>query len=450
MNKPLILLIEDQEMCSGHIKRALQEQYEVIISITKEEAIADIKKHQFDIILLDLTLPDSTGTHIIPEINTISQNVPMIIITNDDDPDTAADVIKKGAQDYINKEKFFKNKLILINKIAAILQMVTYKKWNTIQSEQIAYLNRNIFIPDSPDYKSAYMQSEIAFKGRLSLLIYGETGVGKSMLVTSIHQKIMPDKPLVSLDCGGICSNLIESELFGYEKGAFTGADTLKIGKIELANGGILFLDEIGNASMDVQTKLLRVLHEKKICRLGSNKEILVDFMLISATNKDLISAIAKKEFKEDFYYRIKQIEITLPPIRNNHRALKQFVEFYINTYNLKYQTHFQADNEFWDYILAKRWTGNLRELDLDIQKIIFTYSLGQDHRIYMFKEIYTTTDAKDIQKLKINYEEKEKEKIMFILEKNTFNVSATARELDIPRTTLLGRMQKYNIMVEK
>ena len=209
-------------------------------------------------------------------------------------------------------------------------------------------------MPNLDAYKKAYLQAEIAIKGNLSLLIHGETGVGKSMLVNNIHQKFLPNSPLVSIDCGAICVSLLESELFGFEKGAFTGAEQTKMGKIELANNGILFLDEIGNASLDVQQKLLRVLQEKKISRLGSNKEIPVDFMLITATNKDLLKLIEKGEFKKDFYFRIKQIEIELPSLKNNKEITKHFSQYYLDFYNKKYNTHFEADNNFWNFIFSK------------------------------------------------------------------------------------------------
>ena len=447
MLKPSILIVEDHANCRGNIKRALNSEYTIYEAENKALMMIEIDKRQFDLILLDLSLPDSTGADIIIDIIKKTAQTPIIVITNDDDPDVAADTIKKGAKDYIQKEKFFKNTLLLKNKISAVLESQTCKRMQTIQSDQILAMSAAVYIPELPEYKGAYLQSEIAIKGGLSLLINGETGTGKSMLVKQLHQKLLSERPLVCIDCGSVCSSLLEAELFGYEKGAFTGADTLKIGKIELANGGILFLDEIGNASIDVQTKLLRVLQEKKICRLGSNKEISVDFILISATNKNLIAAIEKKEFKEDFYYRIKQIEITLPPIRNNPRALKLFTEFYIHYYNEKYKTNFKAENEFWDYILSKAWNGNLRELDLDIQKIVFTASLGQDYHVYMMENPKSSLELGDIHMLKLSYEEKEKEKIIRILDKKGFNISAVARELKIPRTSLLGRMKKYNLV---
>lgn len=446
MLKPSILIVEDNVSCRGNISRTLSEEYLIYEAENKAELIKELDRRQFDLILLDLSLPDSTGTDIILDICKKTIQTPIIVITNDDDPDVAAETIKKGAKDYIQKEKFFKNTTLLNNKINSILESQACKRLQTSQAEQLSLLNQLAFIPDLPEYKSVYLQAEIAIKGSLSLLITGETGTGKSMLVKTIHQKLLPDTPLICIDCGSVCNSLLESELFGYEKGSFTGADQLKIGKVELAHGGILFLDEIGNASLEVQTKLLRVLQEKKICRLGSAKEIAVDFMLISATNKNLIEVIEKKEFKEDFFYRIKQIEITLPPIRNNSRSLKQFVEFYINTYNAKYRTNFKSDNTFWDYILSKKWTGNLRELDLDIQKMIFAFSLGQDYRIYMSKDTYKKIEFNDIKNLKSFYEKKEKEKIIDMLKKKLFNVSACAREMGIPRTTLLGRIKKYEL----
>ncbi|MCP4051091.1 MAG: sigma-54-dependent Fis family transcriptional regulator [bacterium] len=444
MKKKTVLVVEDNAICRGDIKRAIQHNYDCFLTETKADSINLLKQRHINLILLDLTLPDSTGFGFLEYLVASFPGIPIIIITEDDDPETAAEVIKKGARDYIRKSKFFEDTTILDNRIQEIFKTSEYKKISEARADQLAYLNRNIFIPDLPEYKSAYIQAEIAIKGGLSLLIHGETGVGKNILVTSIHQKLMGDRSLITVDCGAICSTLIESELFGHEKGSFTGADSSKKGKIELADGGILFLDEISNATLDVQVKILRALQEKKICRVGSNSEIPVDFMLISATNRDLLKEIEKNKFKEDLYYRIKQIEINLPPIRESSVALNQFINRFIEIYNNKYSCKYILTNKTLEYLLNKKWKGNLRELDLEIQKLIFTYSLGFTDELEVNKSI--SHQNNQLTSLKERHIKEEKEKILDALGRNNFKIAPTARELGIPRTTLQGRITKYNI----
>jgi DNA-binding NtrC family response regulator len=438
-----ILIVEDNEICQLSFKKAIEKSYSVYTSGTKNEALNVLQERNIDLILLDLFLPDSSGVEFLKEL--IKKfNIPIIIITQADDPTLAAETIKIGAKDFIFKTKFFHNSEILLSKINSLLNYFELKKTCDIHSGQIDYYNQKGFIPDLPEYRNAYYQAELAMKGGLSLLIYGESGVGKGALVNSIHQKMFPDKPIVSIDCGAIPQNLIESELFGYKKGAFTGAINDKPGKIELANEGVLFLDEIGNAPLDVQVKLLRVLQEKKLTRIGSNHEIDVNFILISATNKNLLREIEKESFKEDLYYRIKQIEIIIPPLRESKNALRQFINYFTRFYNNKYSVNFIPDQSLYDEFLFRRWPGNVRELDSEIQKIVFTFSIGENWKMYLSNsppifQSNTTT--------RVEFIEEEKEKIIQAMKNNKFKVAPSAKELGIPRPTLYYKLRKYQII---
>src|SRR3989339_133659 len=359
-----ILIVEDNLICQGNIKRALSPAVHCLLAANRKDCLAVLQSNAVDLILLDLSLPDCTDTSLLDEIVHKNNDIPVIIITQDSDPETAAEVIKHGAKDYVLKTKFYKDKEVLLNKIRILLDANSYKLINAAQAAQIKYLNRKMFIPELPEYKHAYQQAEIAMKGNLSLMISGESGSGKGVLISLVHEKICPEKPFAAIDCGAIPSTLIESELFGFEKGAFTGAITSKPGKVELANNGILFLDEIHNASLEVQSKYLRLLQERRICRIGSTKEIDVDFMLITATNKNLREEVEKGRFKDDLYYRIKQIEIIMPSLRDSKKALMQFMEYFISFYNNKYATNFEVTEELRINFIKRTWPGNIRELD--------------------------------------------------------------------------------------
>ena len=253
-----ILIVEDNKICQGNIITILQNNYKLLIADSKQSCLSILQSNQIDLILLDITLPDSTDLQLLSSLVASTPDIPIIIFTEEDDPDIAAEVIKRGARDYALKNKCFANSLLLINKINAVLETVAYKAMSNAKSEQIDYLNRHTLIPKKyPEYRTAYIQAELAFKGKLSLLVTGETGSGKNRLIDSIHKQLLPDAPLIAIDCGTISSTLAESELFGHEKGAFTDAHQTKQGKVELANGGILLLDEINNASPAIQTKLL-------------------------------------------------------------------------------------------------------------------------------------------------------------------------------------------------
>ena len=441
MVKRNVLLVEDNAMCRGNIRRAIQDQVQVFEAETKADALKALKRSAMDVILLDISLPDNTSLDIVKTIVQASPASPVIVITEDDSPETAAEVIKLGGVDYVRKSKFFEDTTILKNKLSSIFESQRFKAISEAQEDQLNHLNRHWFVPDNDLYHNAYHRAEIALKGNLNLLIYGETGVGKNQLVSRIHQQVCPQMPMVTVDCGAIPKELVESELFGHERGAFTGAEQTKKGKIELANGGVLFLDEVSNASLDIQVKLLRVLQEKKICRVGSTAEIDVDFTLITATNRDLKQDVEDGRFKDDLYYRIKQVEVELPALRNIPKLIPTYVYHFIKIYSAKYRTSFPVTDDFVSLLSQQAWRGNLRELDSEIQKIVFTHSIGEDYRQFMnpIQAGYT---------IKVKNRQQEQEEILEALKRNNYRITHAAEDLGIKRTTLHSRMKRLGIEV--
>ncbi len=256
-----------------------------------------------------------------------------------------------------------------------------------------------------------------------------------------IHRNLCPDNPFISINCGAVCQTLSESEIFGHAKGAYTGADIHRIGKIELADTGILFLDEIGNMPMAIQEKLLTVIEEKEVIPIGSNIAKKVAFMILSATNKDLEKACKAGTFREDLYYRIHQYPVRLPALRDYPDAIAEFVDYYVQLFNEKYRKQFLASPKLLADYKQRRWAGNLRELKNDLQVKI---ALWEDPPLgpgppYQRQE----TDAVSLED---EIEAMEHQKIRLALSENNANVSATARALGLRRQTLQWKIVKYGI----
>jgi len=292
----------------------------------------------------------------------------------------------------------------------------------------------DIFIPKNTMYEQIFDQSLKASNAGLNILIQGDTGTGKDVLTKYIHRQLKPSSNLIIVNCGAICSSLAESELFGHVKGSFTDAREDKIGKIEAAHNGILFLDEIGNMPLNIQQLLLRVIEDKKIIKIGSNKEIKVNFLLITATNENLVKAVEDGRFRQDLYYRIAQFPIKLPNLIGNPKSIQQFAKYFLDLFHKKYAvtnlTVSDFTKQFKDYI----WPGNIRELKNKIQIMV---SLGKQKN-FLIEDIKPKANISDYKKL-----------IKDTLRSNNYNISKTARYLGIKRTTLIYKMQKLDIYRE-
>lgn len=319
----------------------------------------------------------------------------------------------------------------------------------------MAYSASPIFLPDIPIYHQTYRMATLAVQDDLAVMILGETGVGKGTLVSYIHQTIMCDKPLVMVDCGAICNSLAEAELFGSEAGAFTGSTETKIGKLELANGGILFLDEIGNLSLEIQNKVLCALESKRIMRIGGSEELQLDFKLVTATNKDLDQAVQEGVFRSDLYYRVKQFSVRLPALREDSRCVTAFLSHYVSIYNAKYHTDFILTESLRMSMVSNAWLGNLRELKNAVQTMVWLHS----QKGTFFSETGFEGDScgmcevghgyRRARSLNDEVNELEIEKIKRVL-LSCSSISEAARSLGIHRSTLQGKLRKYGLYPTK
>ncbi len=278
----------------------------------------------------------------------------MVIFTYITDIQTVVEAMKVGADDYVTKEKAAKLLISIVEK-----HIMRKKVKNEFSDNE----SSDIFIPDHPEYIKVFDIALSFAQNGLDFLIQADTGTGKSVMVQYIYKKLALKGPLVDINCGSIPEHLAESELFGHSQGSFTGANKNRVGKFELAHDGILFLDEIGNMPITLQQKILKAIEEKKISRVGSNKEININFLLISATNKDLHKEVENQALRKDLYYRISTPTITLPALEDYPEVIPDFINFFIKKYNKEMDKKFKPAKKFIADMQAGVWEGNIRDL---------------------------------------------------------------------------------------
>jgi len=366
-----ILVIEDEKIMRITLEDFLKNNgYDVVSTDSGKEGLKILESNGFDCVITDVKLPDIDGHTVLEEIKKRNTNIPVIIITAYGTIKMAVSAIKAGAFDYITKPFSLDEFLVVLERA------LDHKK---IRDENITLKRKieNLFSPhsligESKQIKEIYQIAYRIASLDTSVLITGETGTGKELVANIIHYSgNRKDKPFVKINCSAIPSELMESELFGYEKGAFTGATSTKIGKFELANGGTLFLDEIGEIPINLQAKLLRVLQDKTIDRVGGLKSIKVDVRIISATNKNLEEEVKKGNFREDLYYRLSVIPIHVPPLRERKEDIPLLVEYFLKKYNARFLKNVRFSKELILKLMEYNFPGNVRELENLIERFV-------------------------------------------------------------------------------
>jgi two-component system, NtrC family, response regulator HydG len=362
-----ILIVEDEKIISESLKRLLERNG---YGVTAVSSVAEAEKeglHGFDLIIADIRLPGAEGTTLIP----IAQPVPVLIMTSYSSVQSAVDAMKRGAVDYISKP-YNHDEMILTIKRIIKNQKLEFQNKALKREIDSRYPTKNL-LGNSDAIKQVKDRISRVAKTDTVVLIQGETGTGKELAARAIHaESDRADMPLISINCASIPENLIESELFGHEKGAFTGAMQSNKGLISAADAGTLFLDEIGELALDVQAQLLRVLQEGEIRRVGSNKMQYVDIRLIAATHRNLMEMVEQKLFREDLYYRLNVMEITMPPLRHRGKDILELAEIILNTTSKRFQrTKYTFSDNAKKLLQEYHWPGNVRELENVIERAI-------------------------------------------------------------------------------
>ena len=372
MKKPRILLIDDDKNTANGLRKILlQDGYDTSCTYTGNEALNLIDTEPFDIVITDMKLPDISGFSIIERVKKKDADIPVIMITAFSSLQTAIDAMKKGADDYLTKP-------VNIEELELILKKIWEKQLLILQNRELRQqlddkYGFSGFIGNTPEMQLIFKTITEIAPTAATVLIYGETGTGKELVANAIHHNSdRRDKPFVALHCASLSEGVLESELFGHEKGAFTGAVSQRRGRFELADGGSLFLDEIGELNLHVQIKLLRVLETGCFERVGGEKTLESDVRIIAATNKDLEEEIKAGRFREDLYYRLNVINLELPPLRDRREDIGLLIDSFLLKYAAKNKKDIKGFSAQSARILNNYdWPGNVRELENAVERAV-------------------------------------------------------------------------------
>ncbi len=448
MKKIKILVVDDEAIVRESLHDWLSDAgYQVVAAEDGPKALEIIKKERPGIVISDLVIPGMDGIELMRKAREIQPQIEVIIITAYGSIPTAITAMKEGAFDYIEKPFCPERAELLVEKLAKHQQLVE-ENLSLRQRLEDHYRFENI-ISKSSKMQRVIELIKVVAKSNATVLITGESGTGKELVARAIHsQSHRHNKSFIAVSCAALPESLLESELFGHEKGSFTGAYTQKKGKFEFANGGTLFLDEIGEMSANIQVHLLRVLEEKEFTRVGGNEPLRVDVRVISATNKDLRKAIEKQEFREDLYYRLNVVNIELPLLRERKEDIPLLAEHFLNKFaseNQKGITGFSPDAI--EFLLDYDWPGNVRELENAVERAVI---LAQDSIITAAdlpqESMSLTSPATPRKSLK----EVEKGHILNVLRETGENYSAAARILGLSRMTLYKKAREYGLGVKE
>ncbi len=406
------------------------------------EAIASLREENWDIVILDLRMPGMDGIEVLKQVQEIAPQTVVIMMTAYASIPGAVQAMQEGAYDYVVKPLDVDQLTLMLNRIVEHQQLITenilLRKSLTEQYEFEDIIGR------SEAMQEVFETIKAVTDTNATVLITGETGTGKELVARAIHSNSSQRYgPFVATSCGALPETLLESELFGYEKGAFTGADRTKKGRFELAHGGTLFLDEVGDTSMKTQIKLLRALQEKSFRRLGGTDLIEVDARLITATNRDLVAAIDEGSFRNDLYYRLNVVSIHLPPLRGRKDDIPLLAAHFMNKYNVEFNKKFdRIERKAMDMMIDYHWPGNVRELENVIERATVIDQgpeVKVNHLPFCNVELLPTEDLQTLQDV-------EKLHIEKMLARNDWNITKTARLLNIDRTTLHKKIKKSGL----
>jgi DNA-binding NtrC family response regulator len=442
-----IFMVEDDAVYSRMLKYILElnPDHEIFEFKTGKDCINNLHQKP-DVITLDYSLTDMTGAEVLKKVKNFDPDINVIILSGQTDISTAVNLLKEGAYDYITKDNDTKTRLLnTINNIRAKNELKI--EIDSLKAELVkSYDFQTSIIGNSDPMKAVFRLMEKAVKTDITVSIYGETGTGKEVVAKAIHYNSMRKKePFVAINVTAIPRELIESELFGHEKGSFTGAVSRKIGRFETAEKGTIFLDEIGEMTMDMQAKLLRVLQEKEMTRVGGNELVPMKARIIVATHRNLLEEVDRGNFRQDLYYRLLGLPIHLPPLRNRNNDIVLLAKHFLDDFSRQNKLpKFQLDKDAIDTLLRYHYPGNVRELKA-VMDLAAVMSAGQ--RISQNDIQFTrSSKASEIMMEELTMREYEIKILKHFLDKYNHNILHVARKLDIGKSTIYRLMKEYHI----
>ncbi len=464
-----ILIVDDDESIRRYIVKLLtQSGYDVSAVSSGKEALRELRAGQeFSLVILDILMPDMDGLETLGEVRKISKDLPILMLSALGQTNIIVKAMKAGATDYLVKP-FEEDELDL-----AITKSLEKRKLLSEISSLRTQLRvdelKGEFIYNSPKMQKVKELVDQVAETDVSVLIDGESGTGKELVARALHYKSrLRDKPFVKVNCAALPHDLLESELFGYERGAFTGAYRSKPGKFELANNGTIFLDEIGEMDLAIQSKLLQVLQEGTFSRLGGKQDVQVNVRVIAATNRDLKKAIEQGTFREDIYYRLNVVSINIPPLTDRREDITYLFEYFLDTYNEKYGKNIQVNkDELYPMLASYPWPGNVRELKNQVKRLVILGNIDEmvqylkgSGAVVMEKrpletrdrglEVPAPSDPAEIMPLKLAAKEAtlkaEREMILKALRGTNWNKKKAAHLLQVSYKALLYKIKECGI----
>ena len=451
-----ILLVEDDVVFSKMLGKFLERNgYEVVRCYNLEEAEKSLNA-SLSLVFTDLRLPDGDGINFLKKVKEVYPDLPVVVMTSYAEVSTAVEAMKLGAFDYISKPFQQEDVLNVIKNAQSSTRTASLPKKENVKADnspgkaaQPVVTNENSYIEGiSAASKKLNKFISLVAPTDMSVLITGESGTGKEVIATSIHLKSeRRNKPFIAVDCGAIPKEIASSEFFGHVKGSFTGAITDKKGHFEEANGGTIFLDEVGNLSYDNQIQLLRALQERRIKPIGSSKEIEVDIRVLAATNEDLLAAVGKGEFREDLYHRLNEFSIKVPSLSERKDDLMIFASYFLEKANEKLHKNVQGFTEkAVQKMLLYTWGGNLRELSNTVKRAALLTQGDYITENELPEPVITETRHFPTERFSFSTKENERELIISALHETHNNKTEAAKLLGFTRKTLYNKLKAYNI----
>ncbi|MFN4111222.1 MAG: sigma-54-dependent transcriptional regulator [Ignavibacteria bacterium] len=437
-----ILIVDDEQIVRDSLTHWFEEDgYQVSSAADAFDVLKDLRPNKYDIMLVDIKMPKMSGLELLEKVKEIDPDCIVIIITAYASVPSAVQALKNGAFDYVTKP-------IDPDELSHLIKNAIKQK--SLKQENVA-LKTSIdemfgfegLIGESTEMKKVFELIKIVAPQDTTVMIRGESGTGKELIARAIHMN-SPRRyyPIIPVNCGAFTESLLESELFGHEKGAFTGAQYRRKGKIEMANGGTLFLDEVGSVSPKMQIELLRALETKQFTRVGGNEIVKVDFRLISATNENLEKLVEEGRFREDLYYRLNVFTIYVPPLRERRSDIPVLANYFVQKFARQMNKPIlKISDEAMEILLNHNWPGNVRELENAIERAMVVGKLPEIKPLDLPFQI-----EKNFKNESDSLEDAEKNHIHRVLKKYDWNISKAAAALEIDRVTLYNKIKKYGL----